>query len=431
MSVRKFVSFLAFILMGVGLVTVPAPAAHAVDKKWGYAASTGATYIKVFDGTVSSDYTSNSAINGGGNQTASNSLASINVPGIATVGAVQTRTSAVETAAGTTVTSYARTAGVNLLNGLVSVDALETNASTTGTADDRTFASSTTKLVGIKALGINLPLNIPQNFAVGIPGIATLTANYTLHGSKIDEGGNKVAVTLSWGLGITLLQPFNGIAAGVTILVNPVYHYLSGYVPTTAPSLLGGAYAARIAANVGTAVNVNLDPVAFQPTALGGSNGKTVTNSTASVNVPGVATVGAVTSSSTSTRSDNGDASIVTTSQIGGVNLLGGLVRADAIKVTATSKRVNKVWTHSEEMTLVNVVIAGQSIPINVGPNFVLNVANLGKVEINKRVINNAQLTNAIYGIVITVNASGLGLPVGAVVELAVAGNGIVPTAGN
>lgn len=426
---RKLVFFLAFALAGLGLVAVP-PAATAADPVvWSYAASTGGTYIKVLDGVVQSDLTAQSSVTGGAaGSTSKNSTAAAKVDGLASVGAIETKTDAtvVKNLGGTqttTLKSYARVAGVNLLNGLITADVLETNISTTGRPDGTASHTASSRLAGIKIIGINLPLNIPKNYAVTIPGVASVTMNYSLHG-KVD----RLAATMGWALGITLLKPFGGYSAGVTLLVNPVNQYLSEVDPATGAAVSGTAYGTRIQANAGDTVSVVSDPTARVGTPVGSSNGRTLTNSTLGVRVPGVLTTGVVTSTTTSTKDAFGNAEITNTNQTAGINLLGGLITAKAIKVTAHSKLQDGKWTHSEKLELVELVVAGQRIPIDVSPNTIINVAGLGRVAINEqRSSSDGALQTLIYGVRITLSTEQAGLPIGAQIELGAAYTGILP----
>ncbi|MCX6400245.1 MAG: hypothetical protein NTX33_09985 [Propionibacteriales bacterium] len=424
MKTRKIISVVTFALVGAGLTAAPAQAADPVA--WSYAAATGGTYVKVQDTLVNSDLTAQSGVTGGANSsTSKNSTAAANVAGLLSVGAIETSTSANvnKTAKTTTLSSFARTAKVDLLGGLIRVDAVTTNISTVGRADGTGSHTANTQFAGIKIVGINLPLNIPKNYGVEIPGVASISLNMSIHG-KVD----RTVGTIGWALGVTLLQPRGGYPAGVTILVNPVNQYLSEVDPSSGAGLSGTAYGTRVEANVSDQIQVISDPTARVGTPYGSSNGKTLTNSTAGVNIPGLLTTGVVSSTTTSTKDAFGNAEITNTNRTAGINLLGGLIKANAIKVTATGKLQDGVWTNSMKMELVNLVIAGKTIPINVSPNTVINVAGLGEVAINlQRVHPGGAYFNRIDGVRITLSTAQAGLPVGAVIELGVASTAISP----
>lgn len=417
-TVRKLVSFAAFVLMGVGLVAVPSPA-HAATTEWYFSANTGATYVKALGGTVSSDLTAASGISGGPDTSSKNSTAAANVADLLTVGAAETRTTATRNnARDLTVNSYGRVAGVSLLNGLIKIDAVETNINTIAKADGTHTVNGGTKFVGLKIVGVDLPVTIPLNYGVTIPGVAAISLNNVTHASK-----DGLTATLGWGLAVQLLGEFEGYDVGTTIALNPVNHYLTEVIPATDGPRLGGfAYATKIQANVTNQVKVLSDPTAIVYTPFGGSQGQELVNSTASVKIPGLLTVGAIKSTSTSSRDNaTGNAQIRNSNATAKLNVLNGLITADAIEVVATGKRTGGVWTHTEEMNLVNLVIAGNAIPVNVSPNTVIDVAGLGKVEINVRGAVPSSMINGIVGLRITLDTAKAGLPAGAVVELAFA----------
>lgn len=428
MRARKIISGIAFVVLGVGLVTVPAPAAQAAPVVYSYAASTGATYVKLFDGVVQSDLTAQSAVTGGAKgSTSKNSTVGVSIPGLVELGAVETKTSAtVQTLLGsttTTLSSWAETARVNLLGGLITADAVETTISTTGRSNGTASHTANTRLANIKIAGIKLPVNIPKNYSVTIPGVASVSLNSSMHG-QVD----RVTGTIGWAIGVTLLKPRAGQPAGVTLLVNPVNQYLSEVDPSSGATLVGTAYGTRVQANVGSEVSIVSDPTARVTTPVGSSNGRPLTNSTLAVRVPGVLNTGVITSTTTSTKDAFGNAEVTNTNKTAGVNLLGGLITATAIKVTATSKLQDDVWTHGEKLELVNLTIAGQKIPIDVSPNTIINVAGLGRVAINEQIsTNQGAYQNLIYGVRITLDTAQAGLPIGAQIELGVAGIAIAP----
>lgn len=418
-NVRKLLSLFAFLATVFALVAVPSPSAQAAPvDDWNYSANTGATYVKALGSTVSSDLTAATAISGGPARTSSNSTAAANVTGLLSIGAAETKTWATKSGGNIQIDSWARVAGVNLLNGLIKIDAVESTVTTTGKPDGTSSAVGNHKLLGIKILGVNLPVDIPKNYAVNIPGVAAISLNSTFH-----AGTSELAGTRSWAVAVQLLKPRDGFNAGTIIIASPVNHYLQEAVPAAnAPRLGGFAYSSRIQAKVGTQISVVSDPTAYTGTPFNGSNGTTLRNSTATVSLPGIATLGTLTSTSTSSRdSTTGNADITNTNKTVGLNLLGGLIKADAIEVTASAKLVDGKWTQSMKMTTVNLVIAGQQIPINVSPNTSIDVAGLGKVELNKQGVSESQKINRIDGLRITLNTAQAGLPVGAVIEFAIA----------
>lgn len=424
---RRIVSYLAVVLLGVGLA-LPATPAQAAPVAWNFYGSTGGTLFRVFDGTVQSDLTAQSAVFGGGRSTSSkNSTAGVEVGDLAKVGVVETTTSAnVNSLTGTTLRSWARTEGVSLLGGLITADAVETTITTTGRPDGSVGHTAATKLVNIKIVGVDLPVNIPRNYQVTIPGIATVTLNFALHGNVEEVTG-----TVGWAIGVQLLKARAGYPSRATVMVNPVNQYLSEANPANTASLAGNAYGTRVRAESGDGVKIVSDPTAQVATPTGSSGGRTLNNSVLSTRVPGLLTTGVVSSATTSTNDAFGNAEVVNTNQTAGLNLLGGLIKADAIKVTASNRLLDRVWTHAEEFKLVNLVIAGRKIPVDVSPNTSVDVADLGEVTINYQESRyHGSYNTKVAGLRIVLDTARAGLPVGAVVEVAVATTAIAPPVG-
>ncbi|HJQ03798.1 MAG TPA: choice-of-anchor P family protein [Nocardioides sp.] len=406
-------------LLGVSLSIVAVPtSAHAATKLWAYQASAGATYVRLGDGTVSSDLTAASTITGGPNgATRSNSTAGVNLAGGAIrTGAVQTKTTATKNTTTTALRSWARTANVNVLGGLITIDAITSNMYTTGTTSGAITTSANTQFAGIHIAGVKLPLNIPHNYQVTIPGVANVQMNWSQ--STHDGTGS---ANIGWGLSLTLLEPRQGMPANVTILLNPETQFLSNATPSPGAVLFGMAYGTQAKVAAGDLARIESGPTAFIGTPFDGSHGNTLQNTTATVNVPGVLNTGVVTTTSTSTKDTLGNADILNTSKVAGLNLLGGLIKATAIKVAAHGRVQDGRWAQSMGLSFVNLVVAGRAIPLNVAPNTTINVAGLGKVVINARTTNPTTHSNEIAAVRITLGTPKGNLPVGAVIELAVA----------
>lgn len=405
--------------MATGLValfaagfTVPAQAATS----WSYVSTAGGTYVTALGAGVTSQLTSQSGITGGpAGQTSSNSTASVSIPGV--VGAGVITTSATSTAiagGGNQLVSKAKTAGVNLLGGLITADAVETTSTLTGNGDGTTTTSGGTRFVNLKIVGVKLPLDIPQNFFVEIPGVAQIGLNGFISGTA--DGGR---ASQAWAIGVTLLKPQGEAPKGAGVFVNPTFQSVVPTPPASGAAISGNAYGTYVKAAAGSTVAINSGPTAMIGTPYAGSFGKTLTNSTVSVSLPGVLSTGVISSTTTSTKTGTDDAEITNSNQLAKVNVLGGIVTADAIGVTAHGKRVSGVYTGDMKMTLVNLNVAGVVIPLNVAPNTTIDVAGLGKVIINQQLQTPGW--NITRGVYITLSTAQAGLPVGATIEIAVA----------
>jgi hypothetical protein len=401
---------LAVSLMGL-------PAANGGTGTYQYAAYSGGTLIRALGTTISSDLTAQSSISGNVvPRSATNQVADVHVSTLANVGVVETSVKAEAFGAnGVKTTAFAQTGRVNLLDGLIRADAVETTTVTTGVPGQPLTSEAVTKYVNLRILGIDLPVNIPKNYKVSIPGVVTIVINASYHQEL--EGG--ILTHTGYGLGLWLLNPYAGAPTGSQVILNPTFSGMAPPVPVNQPTVGGYAYGTQVLAKVGDDITGQVGKTATVGVPPGSSGGKTATNTTATVKVPGVLSLPAVTSTTTS-FAEPGFAEVETTNETAGkIDLFNGLITADALKVVSMSKKENGVLTRSMKLTFVNLVVAGIEIPLNVAPNTTINVAGLGKVVINDQIKTfNA---NRIRGIYIKLLEPNGGLGTGAEVEVAVA----------
>lgn len=186
-----------------------------------------------------------------------------------------------------------------------------------------------------------------------------------------------------------------------------------------------GAYTAFSAEAYGSFVSAIGGMAKSGPTALsvlgctsqvGLSGGK----STAAIHVPLVGSVGAV-NTSTRTAAITGGVSDSANSSVASVDLLGGLISADAITTTATAKKVGNTRTAIAKSSLASLQVAGVPIDVAGKPNLTLDLKLPGtntafaKLTLNQQVItkgtNRITMTARAIDIVVTDN-NPLGLPI-------------------
>jgi pectate lyase len=118
---------------------------------------------------------------------------------------------------------------------------------------------------------------------------------------------------------------------------------------------------------------------------------------------------------SNSTTSSGGQTK--SNSTLADVNLLGGLIKADAVKVNAQVTDTNGTTSGSTSMILTNATIAGKLISIHPSPNTHINLAGIGDVYLNESsVAHSSSGTIAVdngIDIHVTVVHNVLGVPVG------------------
>jgi hypothetical protein len=282
---------------------------------------------------------------------------------------------------GITLTSEAKIAGVSLLNGLITVDAIETKAIATINAAGDVSRSGGTKLVGVHIKDQNVPINVPKNFGIVIPGVAKVVLNEV----KGQIGGDALIKSAATGIHIVLLAPRDDLSVGANVEVTPTMARILLPVPIDGEPAFGFAYSTRAQVHVGNAVNVLSAPIAVVICPAGGTNGVDLTNSTARVRLPGLLDIKALANTAnavvTSTLTD-----ATMTAKVGAVNLLNGAITLDAI--TATSRVVqhgSNPPTKTADAQILGLTIGGNPVPVGVDPNTVIEIPGLVRVTINEQ----------------------------------------------
>lgn len=386
----------------------------------GYA---GGSAIKAVGSTIESDFTSESSLDTTQTGlTQANTLATATVPSVATIGTISTdvRTRDVGSS-GVQLVSHARTVGVNLLDGAITAQVVDTTDTATVNGDLITGDVSTT-FVGLKIAGFRLPVTIPKNFHLTIPGVAEVYLNTGV--VFPGKAGSGTILTMGAGLYVSLLKARGPNPVGTEIFVNPVYSAIRTTSPINGVLLGGYAYGSKAYAQASTA-RVYSGPTARISMSPNGTGGVDKYNTTATVNLAPVVTIGALTDTANGVKSYTQNYSTMST-ELARVNLFNGLITADALKGNAHAEvRPDGTTFTSTSTSLVNLVIAGKPISADVSPNTVITVANLGTVTIRKQAKN---ATNALVKVLeIKLTTAGYGLPVGALVEVGVAAAWAIP----
>lgn len=392
---------------------VAAPVANAAGSTVPHLVGSAAgSTVSALSGAVTSGPTAASSVNTlTPGRVSSNAVAQANVAKVLNLGAVTTQTATESVAGGLAVVAHARTAGVNLLNGAVTVQAVDTTA--TSTLVGTTVASTVhTDYVGLSIGGKPVKATSKPNTVIRVPGVVKVVLNY----EKTTHGASAGSATGA-GLLVTVL---NG--AGAIVTLNPVHSSITqvgqGYAPLT-----GFAYATRVFATVDGAVNVYSGPTGATAMPPAGTHGRNVSNNTAAVNLPNVATAGAAGSTANGVVGNLHSEARESVS-IAKVNLLGGLIRADALTGTAdVSLRSGHPPVATANCKLVNLVIDGHAIPVNAAPNSTISVGNLATVYLNRQVLTGRTASVVVLEVVLT--TAGYGLPAGADVQVGVAGVGL------
>ena len=156
MFVRRILPLLILIATALTVTSQPAQAAP----RFNFVGWSGGSVVRAVGQTVTSDLTAQSYIPGiTAPKSASNNVASVLVEDLLRVGAVETSEKAEAIDNGIKLTSFARTANVDVLNGLIRADAVTTNSVTKGISGNGLSSSGKTEFVNLRIAGITLPVN--------------------------------------------------------------------------------------------------------------------------------------------------------------------------------------------------------------------------------------------------------------------------------
>lgn len=156
--------------------------------------------------------------------------------------------------------------------------------------------------------------------------------------------------------------------------------------------------------------------------------GRTVTGSTAAVTVPAAASVGATRTSASTAQGAAGYSSRASATT-GAVNVLGGLVRADAVTSTSTAARSTAgALTGGNQSQLVGLKVGGQALNAVPAPNSSISLktstgAALATVYLNqqsKSVVGNDLRVSTVALRVVITGQNSLGLPIGSNIAVGV-----------
>jgi len=422
--VRRLVSALSAtaLVVSAGIAAAVSPAGAVDPQLWVYQGSSGGTQINALGTTISSGPTvaSNLADSAVPNSHTS-TIASVHVASLIDVGAVESGqvaerwTNPGSDGNGVKITSRVKIAGINLLNGAIKVDAID--GSTSAAADSTTSGiklagTANTTFVNLVIGGKAYPVNVPKNTTVEIPGLVKIVINETK-----EIKGPKAIQEQSTALHLTLLKAQGNAPAGAEIWLAKTQAGVSPAGASDALPVGGFAYGTYIGVGVGDNIKVLSQPTGMVSLPSQGTNNVPYTNSTAAVNIPNVADVG-VLETLVNGKTIPGYADANTGAQIARANLLGGLIKADAIQVSTHVQHTEAGDISEAKMNFVNLVIAGKKIPINVKPNTQIYIFGVGQVWVNQQAIYPGYA--AVVGVRVILSTKKFGLPIGADIHLGV-----------
>jgi hypothetical protein len=228
------------------------------------------------------------------------------------------------------------------------------------------------------------------------------------------------------GLVVTLLKSEATAAIGSTIILNPSYGLVQRASAPGGHPLGGYAYGSYIFAHVGDDIQAKSGYTAFEVLPLSGTNGTVLENHTAAVNLWGVLNASAIASTAEGVSSPALNESKMTT-RTANVDifpsLFGSLIHADAIGSNASVVQQNGTTKMTGGTQFVNLRVGGTNIPVNVGPNTSIHIANLGTVTINEQMdydIPGFVHMKQVIALHVVLDTATAGLPIGAEIQIGV-----------
>ncbi len=297
------------------------------------------------------------------------------------------------------------TIGNSLLGPLVKISALHAVADSVATVDQASSYASKSSFATLKIAGIQLPLRIPPNLHVIVPGLGSTILNEqsieNISSTNSLAVVNMVDITLTQGN--ILKQP-----AGTRIFIGHATTIDSTVaVPATLQSHAFGLYASLVANGL-TAAQVG--PI---PNTQIGCTGGTAYASALNLATPLLVNGGIA---ETQTDGTITTSTIITNSyeKITNLNLLGGTITADVLETSAQATHDDTGGTRSGTFTMLGLSVAGTSISSDIHPNTRLVLPGLGYAILNEQYTTSLTEGYGVNAIDISITtANTLHLPVG------------------
>ncbi|WP_168404720.1 choice-of-anchor P family protein [Arthrobacter silvisoli] len=413
--------FGAFTLVAAGPLapsTAATPSITPGQVTTGFSGIAYGSYIFNSDKTLTSGPTANSSIGCTGltGLTSTNSAAALNVPAVGAVGAAATSVRTLETATGKRIEGRSVVGSANLLGGLITAGTI----SSVSIADKNTAGAfsgtNQTNIANLKVLGLPVAANPAPNTVIdlNVPLLGSL-GKITLNGQekKLVNGTYQVSTT---ALRVEVLKAgIAGVKAGTDIRLGVS---LAKLTPAQVGYAAGAGFTTKSTLATGL---LGSGPTAYA--SLSCSAG-TQTVNLAGTTLTGLATVGASTTTTTTVVSPALKGTV--TNSLAGLNVLSGVIQADAIKAETSASRATAggVVTLTDTSTFTNLRITGlPAINASVAPNTVVQVPGLGKVTLHKVTKTSAAIVVTMVEIVL--NQSIGGLPTGSTIQIGYSNTGI------
>lgn len=365
------------------------------------------TQVSALDKTITSGRTAPSSISctTDGNKRTTKDVAGVNLPGVGKVGAVSSVARTTETSSYKRMNTQANVAGVNLLGGRITADAIKVNSSAYARDGRDDTGVNSFSFVNLKVGDTKIPVNVKKNSKVTVPGVAEVTLNQQSKGANKDgrytARTNGIVVRLLKDNPLGLPTDTKITIASARASVDPVagsaLHAGSGF--STRVRALDGVVRSSPTASVGMPC-------------LGGHR----RNNVAEVNVPLLINSGTTTTTATgASKGDRTWSRVI--NRTASPRILGGLISADAIVADTTVSRTGDETSMKDRSSLVGLRVAGRKVAdVDLEPNSTIEIPGIAKVTVHKQSKGKDALTVTMLRVELLSGTAGL--PKGAVVEV-------------
>ena len=343
-------------------------------------------------------------------RTLSSGVAQFSLPGVTTANAIASTVFSKKTATSAVVKDVSTITGLNALGGLITADAIRADARIRATPSAIALDAGNSLFVNLRIAGQAIPVNVPLNTKVPLPGFGTATLKRI---TKVGGGARNFGSVRVEMLVVDFASPnLLGFPAGSQIIVGSAFSSFER--DEFSVNVAGSAYGAVAAGTASQALRTRIGAVALISVGCRGTGGKTISASSSGVDAD--TTLSTDVTTSTGKSGPSGGAFVVRfVSQVQNTAMLQGRVRAGTINAVAQDTLKNGRRTSAARTQFNSLRVNGQPL-INPLPNTRINIPGFGYVILNERKIpapNSRDRTEANgLHVHITVN-NALGLPIG------------------
>jgi hypothetical protein len=328
-------------------------------------------------------------------------------PGTTQTGSVSTSVAAIQQSGVTKTLTTAKTNAVNMLKGRITASRAKAVSSTFRDGSGYHTSAAGSTLSDLVVDGKAFEVQPGPNTIVTLPDLGRAVFNEqfsTTSGSLPFMVVNMIHVYVTQP---NALQ----IPVGTEMIVSRAYSALKTNIPGV---LAGFAYGTK----VGSSPSAQSSPSAIVYMPCLGTNGGVITNQTGTVGQLGVFSVGSTLDTAQGTVGSR-DASGRLTSSVQAVDLLGGLVTADAVEAVAHTVKSGGAFAFDDQGSkILNLMVAGVPVSSAVAPNTRIDLPGIGTLWLHRVIRTPTSLDVRMIEIDVD-QANAFGLEPGSVLQVA------------